>query len=159
LGITIERYTGPHRCLERSFRLAEDSDQALDAYIDLSVVWVAQAGDGEVIGHLQTVPRADETADDTWEVTNTAVVETYRSHGVGRALLDHAVAEARAAGVRRIVIATATADLGNLRFYQRCGFRMTRVVHDVFTPEAGYPPGLEVNGIPLLDQVWFERLL
>jgi hypothetical protein len=36
---------------------------------------------------------------------------------------------------------------------------MTHVVQDVFTAEAGYPPGLEVDGIPLLDQVWFERRL
>jgi hypothetical protein len=47
------------------------------------------------------------------------------------------------------VLATAAADVGNLRFYQRCGFRMTRVVHDLFTPEAGYPPRMEIDGIPL----------
>ena len=62
-------------------------------------------------------------------------------------------------GVRRVVLATASADIGNLRFYQRCGFRLTHVVHDVFTEAHGYPPGLEVDGIPLLDQVWFERAL
>jgi GNAT superfamily N-acetyltransferase len=159
VGVTIERYTGPHRGLEWSFRLAEDSDEALTAYLDLGVVWVARTDDGQVVGHLQTVARVDESADDTWEVINTAVVESHRGHGVGRALLERAVAEARAAGVRRIVLATATADVGNLRVYQRCGFRMTRIVQDAFAPEAGYPPGLEVDGIPLLDQVWFERLL
>ena len=108
-----------------------------------------------MIGHLQAVPRQE----DVWEVTNTAVVESYRGHGTGRALLEHAVNEARAAGVRRMILATATADIGNLRFYQRCGFRMTRIVQDVFTTEAGYPPGLEVDGIPLIDQVWFEHVL
>ena len=36
---------------------------------------------------------------------------------------------------------------------------MTHVVHDAFGPEQGYPPGLEVDGIPLLDQVWFECAL
>jgi hypothetical protein len=36
---------------------------------------------------------------------------------------------------------------------------MSRVVQDVFTPDNGYPPGLEIDGIPLLDQVWFERVL
>jgi GNAT superfamily N-acetyltransferase len=94
-----------------------------------------------------------------WEVTNTAVAESRRGDGVGRALLERAADEARAAGVRRLVLATGAADVGNLRFYQRCGFRMTGVVRDVFTPANGYPPGLEVDGIPLLDQVWFERVL
>jgi hypothetical protein len=57
------------------------------------------------------------------------------------------------------LLATATADIGSLRFYQRCDFRMTRVVQDAFGPARGYPPGIEVDGIPMLDQGWFERLL
>jgi GNAT superfamily N-acetyltransferase len=155
MDVTIEEYDGSHRDLTWSFREADDSEELLDGYIDLGRVWVARAAGGEVVGHLQAVPRDAEV----WEVTNTAVVESQRGHGVGRALLERAVDEGRAAGMRRLVLATGAADLGNLRFYQRCGFRMVRVVQDVFTPENGYPPGLEVDGIPLLDQVWFERVL
>jgi GNAT superfamily N-acetyltransferase len=155
MDITLEQYTGSHRDLEWSFRAADDSQELLDTYIDLGLLWVARAADGEVIGHLQVVPRDEEV----WDVTNTAVVESQRGRGAGRALLERAVDEARAAGVRRMIVATGAADVGNLRFYQRCGFRMTRVVKDVFTPVNGYPAGLEVDGIPLLDQVWFERVL
>jgi len=155
MDIAIEEYTGSHRDLGWSFREADDSEVLLDAYIDLGRLWVARATGGEVIGHLQAVPR-DE---DVWEVTNTAVVESQRGRGAGRALLERAISEARAARVRRVILATGAADIGNLRFYQRCGFRMTRIVQDVFTSENGYPAGLEVDGIPLLDQVWFERVL
>lgn len=155
MDITIEEYTGSHRDLDWSFREADDSEDLLDAYIDLGRLWLARAADGEVIGHLQAVPR-DE---DVWEVTNTAVVESQRGRGAGRALLERAVDEACACGASRLILATGAADVGNLRFYQRCGFRMTHVVPDVFTPANGYPPGLEVDGIPLLDQVWFERVL
>jgi GNAT superfamily N-acetyltransferase len=155
MDITIEEYSGSHREVEWSFRLAEDSDQQLDAYIDLGRVWVARAPDGEIVGHLQAVAR-DESR---WEVVNTAVAEHERGRGVGRALLDRAVDEARSAGVARVILATATADIGNLRFYQRCGFRMTRIVPDAFGAYQGYPPGIEVDGIPMLDQVWFERVL
>jgi len=155
MDFTIEQYTGPHRDLEWSFREAEDSEELLNAYIDLGRLWIARATDGEVIGHLQAVPRGE----DVCEVTSTAVVESQRGRGVGRALLERAVDEARAAGAQRVILATGAADVGNLRFYQRCGFRMTHVVQDVFTPSNGYPPGIEIDGIPLLDQVWFERLL
>ena len=154
MDITVEQYTGSHRDLAWSFREADDSHELLNAYIDLGRLWVARAAGGEVIGHLQVVPREQEV----WEVTNTAVVESHRRRGTGRALLERAVDEARAAGIRRLIVATAAADVGNLRFYQRCGFRMTRVVQDVYTPVTGYPAGLEVDGIPLLDQVWFERV-
>ena len=155
MGVTIERYTGAHRDLAWSFREADDSPELLDSYIDLGRLWVARAAGGEVVGHLHVVPRGE----DVWEVTNTAVAESQRGRGVGRALLEGAVEEAGAVGVRRLILATGAADIGNLRFYQRCGFRMTHVVRDVFTPANGYPPGLEVDGVPLLDQVWFERLL
>ncbi len=153
--IEVSEYTGSHRDLAWSFREAEDSERQLDAYIDLGRVWVARTPSGDVVGHLQAVPRAE----DTWEVTSTAVSESSRGHGIGRLLLEHSVDEARSAGVTRVILATATADVGNLRFYQRCGFRMTHVVQDAFTSYEGYPDGIEVDGIPLRDQVWFERIL
>jgi GNAT superfamily N-acetyltransferase len=155
MDVTIEEYAGARRDLEWSFRLAEDSDQQLDSYIDLGRLWVARTSAGEVIGHLQAVPRDA----DVWEIVNTAVAEPARGRGVGRALLDRAGEVARAAGITRLVLATATADLGNLRFYQRCGFRMTHVVPDAFGAPQGYPAGIEVDGIPMLDQIWFERVL
>lgn len=155
MNVTIEEYAGPHREVEWSFRLAEDSDQQLDSYIDLGRVWVARAAEGEIVGHVQAVAR-DRSR---WEVVNTAVAEHARGQGVGRALLHRAVDEARSAGVARMILATATADVGNLRFYQRCGFRMTHVVPDAFGAHQGYPPGIEIDGIPMLDQVWFERIL
>jgi GNAT superfamily N-acetyltransferase len=155
VDVTIEEYAGPHRDLEWSFREAEDSEALLASYIDLGRLWVARTPDGEAVGHLQAVPR--ETG--LWEVTNTAVAETSRRLGVGRALLERALEEARSAGVDRVILATATADIGNLRFYQRCGFRMTHVVPDAFDELHGYPPGIVVDGIPMRDQVWFELAL
>lgn len=155
MDYVIELYTGPHRDLVWSFREADDSEELVDGYIDLGQVWVARAADGVVIGHLQALPRSE----DVWEVTNTAVVEAQRGRGVGRALLERAVEAARGADAHRVILATGAADVGNLRFYQRCGFRMTYVVQDAFTPDKGYPRELEVDGIPLLDQVWFELVL
>ena len=152
----VEEYAGPRRDLIDSFREAEDSETLLDAYLDLGRVWVVRSDDGTVLGHLQAVPRLDESA---WEVTNTAVAEAARGHGLGRALLERAVEEARAAGIGRVVLATATADVGNLRFYQRCGFRMTHVVQDAFGPHTGYLEPIEVDGIAMRDQVWFERVV
>jgi ribosomal protein S18 acetylase RimI-like enzyme len=152
---TIGEYDGPHRDLIDSFLEAEDSRSRLDAYLDLGRVWVARDQDGRVLGHLQAV----DEGDGTWEVTNTAVAENARGHGIGRALLEHAVSAARADGAGRVVLATAAADVGALRFYQRCGFRMTRVVQDAFVPQTGYPEAIEVDGIPMRDQVWFERAL
>jgi GNAT superfamily N-acetyltransferase len=152
---SIEEYAGPHRDLLDSFREAEDSLSRLDASIDRGRVWVVRGDDGAVLGHLQ----AAALDDGSWEVLNTAVAEQARGRGLGRLLLARTVDEARAAGAARIVLATGAADVGNLRFYQRCGFRMTHVVPDVFGPQNGYPDPIWIDGIMLRDQVWFEMVL
>lgn len=152
--VRIAEFDGKRAELEWSFRLAEDSDAQLAAYLELGRVWVALDADGQVVGHLQAVAHNDGSI---WEIVNTAVAENRRGVGIGRRLLDRAVDEARRAGAHRIELATATADIGNLRFYQRCGFRMTHIVRDAFTPETGYPDPIDIDGIPLRDQVWFDR--
>jgi RimJ/RimL family protein N-acetyltransferase len=59
------------------------------------------------------------------------------------------------AGAIRVFAATATADIRNLRFYQRLGFRMDRIERDAFSVARGYPV-LEMEGIPLRDRVWLS---
>ena len=56
-------------------------------------------------------------------------------------------------------VATGAADTGNLRFYQRLGFRMRCIERDAFTPANGYPPGIDVDGIELRDRVWLDLRL
>jgi hypothetical protein len=54
-------------------------------------------------------------------------------------LVQAAVNLVMAGAVTTILVATAAADIGNLRFYQRQGFRMRSVERDAFTPATGYP--------------------
>ena len=56
-----------------------------------------------------------------------------------------------------MVVSTAAADTGNLRFYQRVGFRLLAVDRDAFTPATGYPDPIVIDGIRLLDRVWLSR--
>lgn len=155
-NVRFEEFSGARAEIAWSFRLAEDSESALAGYLERGRVWVARDGNGTVVGHAQAAATGDGSV---WEILNMAVAQPFRGSGIGRRLIEQVVDAAATAGVRRVEVATATADIGNLRFYQRCGFRMTRVVADVFTPEAGYRDGLEVDGVPLRDQVWFTRLL
>jgi predicted N-acetyltransferase YhbS len=91
------------------------------------------------------------------ELTNMAVRPEWQGRGVGARLVRAAVEAVAAAGAGLLLVATAAADVGNLRFYQRQGFRLRSVERDAFTPAAGYPPGLEIDGIPLRDRVWLDR--
>ena len=151
--IRIEVHTGPREELRPLFMLAEDSRTELDAYLHAGRVLVAWSGP-DMVGHLQLV---DTDRPGRVELKNMAVREAWRGHGVGRLLVAAAVDLAAASGATEMVVATGAADVGNLRFYQRQGFRMRSVERDVFTPAAGYPPGIVVDGIPLLDRVWLDR--
>ena len=125
----------------------------LASYLDDGDIFVARDGD-DVLGHLQLVATDDA---DTLEIKNMAVAVERQGSGIGHALVEHALQHARLGGATRVLVATGTADVGNLRFYQRLGFRMLSAERDVFTRAFGYPDGLEVDGIPLRDRVWFDR--
>lgn len=89
------------------------------------------------------------------EIKSLAVQPGRRGSGIGRQLLDRAADEARAGGRTTLLVASACADLRVLRFYQLAGYRMARIERDVFTSANGYPE-VEVDGIPLRDQVWLS---
>ncbi|MEU4291641.1 GNAT family N-acetyltransferase [Kribbella sp. NPDC026596] len=147
----IHRYDGEQELLRPLFREADDSEQQIDTYIDLGTVFVAE-DDGEIIGHLQLIAR-----DDTVELKSMAVAENRRGTGVGRALVRTALEHCRQNATRSLLVATAAADIGNLRFYQRQGFRMLRIERDAFEASTGYPGEIVIDGIPLLDRVWLSR--
>lgn len=151
--IRIVEHSGPRSELRRLFELAEDSEQELDGYIDAGRVLVALEGD-EIVGHLQLTDTADPSEA---EVKNTAVDPGHQRRGIGRALMEAAIGLAREEGRSRVVVATAAAGIGNLRFYQRLGFRIRSVERDAFTPATGYEPGLLIDGIELRDRVWLDR--
>jgi lactoylglutathione lyase len=143
----IERHTGPRGELRALFAEAEDSTAQLDAYLGAGEVLVAVDGDG-VVGHLQLVDG---------EIKNMAVDAVHRRRGIGRRLIEAAVEQVRAEGRTTLAVATAAADAGNLRFYQRAGFRLRSVERDAFTPATGYPAPVLIDGVELRDRVRLDR--
>jgi ribosomal protein S18 acetylase RimI-like enzyme len=150
-AVHVERHTGPRAELQALFEEAEDSGAELDAYIEMGEVLVAATRD-RLVGHLQLIDVAPETT----EIKNMAVDARFRRRGIGRMLIEEAVAVTRRRGRTTLTVATATADTENLRFYQRLGFRMRTVERDAFTAATGYPPGLMIDGIKLQDRIWLD---
>jgi GNAT superfamily N-acetyltransferase len=147
-------YRGERAALRPLFELAEDSSRALEGYIGAGRVIVARDGDA-IVGHLQLTETGDPLE---LELRNMAVVPERQRTGVGRALVAEACSIAIREGRRRMAVATAAADLGNLRFYQRQGFRLRSIERDAFTAATGYSDEV-VDGIPLRDRVWLDREL
>ena len=153
MSVRVESHTGSRSELRPLFEEAEDSAAQLDSYLDAGQVLVAVDGD-RIVGHLQLVDGPDPQQA---EIKNMAVETSFRGRGVGRALIHAAVELALAQRRSTLVVATAAADVGNLRFYQRAGFRMRSIERDAFTPATGYPLETVIDGIELRDRVWLDR--
>jgi GNAT superfamily N-acetyltransferase len=151
----IQRFNSDRRALLPLFYLADDSELQVASYIDNGDVLTA-VDDGETVGYLQII---QTEAPGVLELKSMAVREDRQGQGVGRSLVNEAIKYCRDLPCRRLIVSTATADIGNLRFYQRQGFRMYRIVQDAFGSATGYPEGIIIDGIPLRDQVFFEMLI
>ena len=148
----IGQYDEDRALLLPLFTLADDSAAQIAAYISRGEVLVAR--DAElVIGHLQIVETGDAGV---FELKSMAVTEQRQREGIGARLVEAALTHCRAHNGRRLIVSTAAADTGNLRFYQRRGFRMSRIVRDVFTPSNGYVEDAVIDGIKLRDQVFLD---
>lgn len=85
---------------------------------------------------------------------NIALDGASRGKGIGRALIEDGIFRYTALGFRRMVVGTANSSIGNLAFYQKCGFRMSHIRRDFFL---SYPEPIWENGIRAIDMVMFER--
>jgi GNAT superfamily N-acetyltransferase len=151
-AVAVEWYDGDREALRPLFELAEDSAAELDSYLQAGRILIARSGP-QIVGHLQLTGTGQPAQA---EVKNMAVRKERQGQGLGRRLMQAAFALLAAEEVTTVLVATAAADLGNLRFYQRLGFRMRSIERDAFTESAGYPPGTQVDGIALRDRVWLD---
>jgi len=154
LDIQVRTFSGSRDVLDALFSEAADSESEIASYRDLGEVLVATEG-AEILGHVQVVESGDPGV---VEIKSIAVLEARRSDGVGTALIHAALARCRDMDARLVRVATAAASTDALKFYQRQGFRITRVIRDFYSPERGYRPYL-LNGIPLLDEVILDLQL
>ena len=133
--------------------LADDSVAQVRSYYQTGTLFALDADDGSPMGMILAIPRADGTV----ELKAVAVAVQRQAQGVGTVLLHAVLERLRDAGVRRVIVGTSTSGIGQLAYYQKAGFRLRTVERDFFTPERGYPEGIEENGIPLRDMVWMDR--
>jgi ribosomal protein S18 acetylase RimI-like enzyme len=148
-SVTVGRFRGSRSEIRSLVAQADDSSAEIESYIERGDVFVARRG-RRIIGYVQLLAGGTD-----WEIKSIAVIERERGRGIGAALVRAALHRAFSEGAARVRVATATADIANLRFYQRLGFRMDRVERDAFTIDRGYR-SQEVDGIPVRDRVWFS---
>ena len=83
------------------------------------------------------------------EILELAVDKERHGQGLGRRMIEYLLAEARQRDIQELFVGTANSSIGNIVFYQKCGFRMDSVRKDYFwyhrTPV--YENGLRIRDL------------
>ena len=129
---------------------AEESERALRwSLANLSDAVYRADDDDRQIGAATMQWRADPC-----ELVELAVAPDRQGQGVGRAIITWLLAEARRRGKRQMLVGTANSSIGNIAFYQKCGFRMDHVRKDYFWY---YREPRYENGIRIRDMIVFRH--
>jgi ribosomal protein S18 acetylase RimI-like enzyme len=132
--------------------LADESLQQVRSYMQRGDLFAFVDRDGAAVGIVLTIPEADGSV----ELKAVAVDAARQNLGIGQLMLAAVIEELRRRGVRRAVVGTANAGIGQLAYYQKAGFRLLRIERDFFSPARGYPAVMVDNGIRLRDMVWMD---
>jgi GNAT superfamily N-acetyltransferase len=155
-AVRIERMPpGPPREALAPLLLQADEPGPLRGYLQSGDVYVLRDADGEVLGATVVIMEADGPG--TAELRNVAVAAGRHGQGLGRRMLAGIMDDLRPRGVRRVIVGTSNAGIGEIVFYQKCGFRLWRIERDYFTPERGYDPKKLESGLVHRDMVWLDQ--
>jgi ribosomal protein S18 acetylase RimI-like enzyme len=135
--------------------LADDSVAQVRRYYQQGTLFAFDDPAGRPLGMILAIDEADGSV----ELKAVAVDEGHHGQGIGTRMLRTVLAELRARGVARVVVGTSSAGIGQLAYYQKAGFRLWKIERDFFSPDRGYPEGIEDNGIPIRDMVWMDQEL
>ena len=141
-----------HHVVVPLLRLAEPSASALWWSLrNLSDTVYRFDLDGALVG-AATMRWRDEPS----ELVELAVAPERQGLGIGRRIVAWLLEEARRRGRQAVEVGTSSTSLANIAFYQKCGFRVTRVRPDYFWYHA--EPMFE-HGIPVRDMLVFTYQL
>ena len=132
--------------------LADESLAQVRSYMNRGELYAFVGEGARAVGIVLTITAEDNAE----ELKAVAVDGSQQNRGIGRRMLAAVLEELRRRGVRRAIVGTANAGIGQLAYYQKAGFRLQRIERDFFSPARGYPAVMEDNGIRLRDMVWMD---
>ncbi len=129
--------------------LAEPSEGALRWGLShLSDTVYRLDADGELVGAASMRWQGEPC-----ELQELAIATEHQGRGFGKYLVQWLVDEARRRGRTALLVGTSNAAIGNIAFYQKCGFRMDHVRQNYFRY---YRTPVYENGIQVRDLLVFR---
>lgn len=134
--------------------LLADEPEPLRGYLDDGDLYVLRDERGAPVGVTLILPQDEEPG--TVELRAVAVAASQHNRGLGQRMLRGVLDDLRQRGLRRAIVGTSNAGIGQIAFYQKAGFRLWRIERNYFTVEKGYDPHELENGLAHRDMVWFD---
>jgi ribosomal-protein-alanine N-acetyltransferase len=109
LDIDVAAFREPRDVREKSLR-----EELARSWARL---FVAREDAGRIVGYLLYWHVVDEA-----HVINVAVAPQERQRGIGRALVDHLLGQARATGIAKLLLEVRASNAAAIRLYESAGF-------------------------------------
>ncbi|MGV0107067.1 GNAT family N-acetyltransferase [Nostoc sp. DSM 114167] len=123
--------------------LAEESERALRWGLANLVDAVYRMDDNEHLVGAATM----KWRSDPCEIMELGIAPEFQRQGLGKEFVAWLIQEAKQRGKKQMLVGTSNSSLGNIAFYQKCGFRMDRVRHDYFwyLPQPSYENSIQIQ--------------
>ncbi|UAL53971.1 MULTISPECIES: GNAT family N-acetyltransferase [Metabacillus] len=125
---------------------ADPSEQNIKQYLKKGTVFLAEL-EKNIAGVMVLMPISPASM----EIMNLAVDEKFRGKGIAKKLIAHAKQACADQNMDFLEIGTGNSSLDQLALYQKCGFRMKKVIENYFIVH--YPEPIFENGIQCMDMV------
>lgn len=134
--------------------LADPSKEMIDKYIYSAEIYAAELN-GKARGFIVLFSLTPETV----EIKNIAVEPAFQGQGIGRFLIENAIAVAAADKKKSICIGTANSSISQLAFYQKMGFEISDIKKDFFIEnytELIYENDIQAKHLLMLTKSLFQ---
>lgn len=132
--------------------LADETTEAIDQYIFSSDIYLLHDGTENI-----AVMALHKNNDAELELKNIAVIESYRSKGIGSILINKAKEIAHENKYKFLMVGTSDTGFQQIRFYEKNGFVKTGIRKDFFIEN--YPAPIYENGLQMRDMVLLTHYL
>ncbi|MET3038474.1 N-acetyltransferase [Chryseobacterium sp. NRRL B-14859] len=126
--------------------LADETIEAINQYIFKCDIYLLHNGTENIA--VMALCKNSETE---LELKNIAVIESYRSKGIGSILINKAKEIARKNQYTILTVGTSDTGFQQIRFYEKNGFVRTGIRKDFFIEN--YPDPIYENGLRMRDMV------
>jgi len=125
---------------------ADPSLEKVNEYLSKGKTWLAKNEKEEIVGVCILEIEKKEA-----EVKNISVKKKYQGTGIGQRLLTAIKIFCNKSGMKSLTVCTGNSSIGQLAFYQKCGFEMVEIKSNYFIEN--YPEPIFEHGIQCKHQI------